>query len=306
MKILVTGGAGFIGSHIVDRLIADGHDVAIVDNLSTGKRENLNPKARFHELDIADPKLKDVFDAEKPDMVSHQAAQIDVRLSVSDPMHDARANVLGSINLLQNAVAHKLRKVIYASSGGAMYGEPKERPATEDCPPHPLCPYGITKHTVEHYLELYQELYGLRSTTLRYANVYGPRQDPHGEAGVVAIFSEQMLAGVQPTIFGDGTKTRDYVYVEDIVAANVHVMERGDGEAFNVGLGREVTDYEIFAAVRDALGVKVEPQYADRRPGEVEHISLDGSRLRATGWEPRFPLEAGIPLAVAFYQAKHK
>ena len=304
MKFMVTGGAGFIGSHLADRLIAEGHEAAVVDNLSEGKREQVNPQARFCELDITDPGLAEVFAREKPDVVSHHAAQVNVRRSVDDPAYDAAVNVLGSINVLEAAVRSGCRKVIYASSGGACYGEPDEIPTPETCPPRPLCPYGVTKHTVEHYLELYASLHGLSYTVLRYANVYGPRQDPHGEAGVVAIFATQMLAGKQPTIFGDGAKTRDYVHVSDVVQANLCALDAPDG-IYNVGLGRQVTDYEIFAAVRDALGAKMEPRYTERRPGEVEHIALNGNRLRGIGWEPEYTLETGIPHAVEYYMAQH-
>ena len=304
MKFLVTGGAGFIGSHLVDRLIADGHQVAVVDNLSEGKREQVNPKARFHEADITDPGLADIFAHEKPEIVSHHAAQVNVRLSVDDPLYDARVNVLGSINVLEAAVRSGCRKILYASSGGACYGEPEEIPTPETSPVRPLCPYGVTKHTVEHYLELYAALHGFSYTVLRYANVYGPRQDPHGEAGVVAIFATLMLKGEQPKIFGDGAKTRDYVHVSDVVQANLRAIDAPDG-IYNVGLGRQVTDYEIFAAVRDALGVGVEPLYTEKRPGEVDHIALDGGRLCAIGWSPEFTLETGIPHAVEYYRAQH-
>jgi len=305
MRFLVTGGAGFIGSHLVDRLIEDGHGVAVVDDLSRGKREHVHPKARLHKVDIRSPELARVIAEEKPDVVCHQAAQVDVRRSVADPDFDASVNILGSINLLQCAVKHGVQKVIYASSGGAAYGEPEQMPATEACPVRPLCPYGISKHAVEHYLDLYAQLYGLRYTVLRYANVYGPRQDPHGEAGVVAIFSEQMLAGVTPKIFGDGSKTRDYVHVADIVAANVCAIQAGDGEILNVGLGRQVSDYEVFAAVRDALGARVEPEYAPERKGEVHHICLDSTRLRGVGWQPTYTFETGIPNAVEYYKRLH-
>jgi UDP-glucose 4-epimerase len=305
MKILVTGAAGFIGSHVADRFIALGHDVAIVDDLSTGNRANVNPKAKFFEMGLADGPLEDVFKEFKPDVVNHHAAQVNVRRSVDDPAYDARANILGSIRLYEAAMRHGSRKVIYASSGGACYGEPDKRPAPEDTPVRPLCPYGASKYAAEQYLVLYNRLYGIPFTVLRYANVYGPRQDPHGEAGVVAVFSEMMLKGKQPSIFGDGSKTRDYVYVEDIAEANVLALDKGEGNAYNVGTGREITDDEIFEAVRDAVGVDMKPNYTDFRKGEVRHICLDASKMRRDlGWSAKVALETGIPKAVDYYRKK--
>ena len=213
--------------------------------------------------------------------------------------------MVGSVRLFQAAAAHGCGKVIYASSGGACYGDPPKLPAREDTPVRPLCPYGVSKYAAEKYLQLYGALNGLRFTVLRYANVYGPRQDSHGEAGVVAIFSELLLEGKAPTIFGDGTKTRDYVFVSDIVQANVLALDRGDGGVYNVGAGREVSDDEIFAAVRDAVGVKIEPVHSEFRAGEVRRIALDASRIRDEfGWRPRVALEQGVPKAVEFYRAK--
>ena len=307
MKILVTGGAGFIGSHIVDRYVALGHDVAVVDDLSTGKEENVNPKARFYRQSILDDSLADTVREFSPDVVNHQAAQVNVRRSVDDPLYDARVNVLGAIRVFQCAVQAGCRKVIYASSGGACYGEPAKIPAAEDTAIMPLCPYGAAKYAAEKYLELFGRLYDLRYTILRYANVYGPRQDPHGEAGVVAIFAEKMLDGDQPDIFGDGSKTRDYVYVADIVEASALALKAGDGGTYNVGLGVEVTDDEVFRAVRDAVGVGVEARHTDLRKGEVLHIALDASRLRAElGWKPKVSLEEGMARAVEYYRAKRK
>ncbi len=219
-RVLVTGGAGFIGSHVVDRLVAAGHDVAVVDNLATGRRANLNPAARFYELDIRDPALGTVVERERPAVISHHAAQVDVRRSTADPLYDADVNILGSLNVLKVAVEHGVRKVIYISTGGAVYGEPEYLPVDEDHPIHPLCEYGASKHAVEHYLYMYAENYDLDYTVLRYPNVYGPRQDPHGEAGVVAIFSQKMLKGETCTINGDGTQERDFLYVADCARAN--------------------------------------------------------------------------------------
>lgn len=305
MRILVTGGAGFIGSHVVDRYLWLGHEVAVLDDLSTGRRENVNPKATLFEKSLLDEDLFGVFSEFAPDIVSHHAAQVNVRRSVDDPIFDASVNVLGSIRVYQCAVATKCRKIIYASSGGACYGEPKNLPADEETPVRPICPYGASKYAAEKYLELYGALYNIAYTILRYANVYGPRQDPAGEAGVVAIFSEMMLDGKQPSIFGDGSKTRDYVFVEDVAEANVLALERGDGRIYNIGTGRRTTDDEIFFAVRDALGTQIQPNYTDFRKGEVRHISLDASRIKSElGWSPRTSLEQGIRRAVAYYRDK--
>jgi len=302
-KAVVTGGAGFIGSHVCDALLARGFEVAVLDDLSTGKRQNLPPGATFYEVDIRDASVADVFAKETPEVLFHLAAQMDVRRSVADPAYDADVNIGGTVNLLEAGRANGVRKTVYASTGGAVYGEPSELPATEDTPVDPLCPYGISKHTVEHYLELYRKLYGMDYTVLRYPNVYGPRQDPHGEAGVVAIFSQQMLGGQQPRIFGDGTKTRDYVYVADVVAANLLALEGGDGAVLNLGWGREITDQQIFDGVRDAVGCDIGPEYAPKRLGEVDHIALDASLAgEVLGWEPTVELRDGLRRSVEFYR----
>lgn len=305
MKILVTGGAGFIGSHIVDRFLELGHDLAVVDNLATGKRDNLNAEAAFHEVDIRDGDLDEVFRTERPEVVVHHAAHIDVRRSVSDPAYDAGVNVLGSLNLLECARRAGTRKVLYAGTGGALFGEAQYLPVDEAHPIDPISPYGVSKHTVEHYLFTYRVNFGLDFTVLRYPNVYGPRQDPHGEAGVVAIFALQLLEGKQPTIFGDGTKTRDYCYVGDIVQANVLALAAGSGGVYNIGRGIEVSDQEIFETVRDAVGSSMEPAYGPPRAGEVEHIALDAARARRElGWESQVDLSNGVGRAVAFYRAQ--
>lgn len=302
-RAIVTGGAGFIGSHICDALIERGFKVAVIDNLSSGKRRNLAPGARFYEADIRDKSVAKIFADEKPRVMFHLAAQMDVRKSVEDPAYDADVNVGGTINLLEAGRAAGLEKTIYAATGGAMYGEPKHLPAREDTPVEPLCPYGVSKHTVEHYLALYRKLYGMNYTSLRFPNVYGPRQDPHGEAGVVAIFSQMMLGGRQPKIFGDGTMTRDYLCVGDVVAANMLALEKGDGMAMNLGWGAEVTVQQIFDGVRDAVGCGIEPIYADERLGEVAHISLDASLARKTlGWAPAVELRDGLRRSVDFYR----
>lgn len=302
-KAIVTGGAGFIGSHISDELISRGFEVVVIDNLSSGRRRNLAPAAKFYEVDIRDKSIADIFAKEKPQYLFHLAAQMDVRKSVADPAYDAEVNIGGTVNLLEAGRVNGLKKTIYASTGGAVYGEPKKLPADESTPVEPLCPYGISKHTVEHYLQLYRKLYSMNFTVLRYANVYGPRQDPHGEAGVVAIFSQLMLAGKQPKIFGDGTKTRDYVFVGDIVDANMRALETGDGAIVNLGWAKQVTDQQIFDGVRDAVGCDIKPLYEPRRLGEVEYISLDANLAeKVIGWKPRVELSVGLRRAVEFYR----
>lgn len=305
MKFLVTGGAGFIASHIADRLIEEGHKVVVIDDLSFGSKENINPRATFYHMDIRDKDLKDVFKKEKPDIVNHHAAQVNLRKSVENPLFDAEVNILGSINLLECSIKYGVKKFIYSSSGGAIYGEPASLPVKETHEIKPLSQYGINKHTVEHYLYIYYVNHQLHYTTLRYPNIYGPRQNPHGEAGVVAIFSEQMISGEQPTIFGDGSKTRDYLYVSDVVDANILVIDQGDNKAYNLGWGLQVTDYKIFQTVRDAVGCSIEPIYGQKRPGEIDRISLDCGRIRKElGWQPKVPLGEGVANAVEFYRKK--
>jgi len=302
-KAIVTGGAGFIGSHICDALIERGIEVAVIDNLSSGKKQNLAPDAAFYEADIRDESVRDIFAKEKPNCLFHLAAQMDVRKSVADPMYDASVNIGGTANLLEAGRASGLEKTIYAATGGAMYGEPKVLPAGENTPIAPLCPYGISKGAAEHYLELYRKLYGMNYTSLRFPNVYGPRQDPHGEAGVVAIFSQSMLSGKQPKIFGDGTMTRDYLYVGDVVEANMLALETGGGMAMNLGRGTEITVQQIFDGVRDAVGCDIAPNYVPDRLGEVAHISLDAALAKdALGWKPKVELLDGLARAVDFYR----
>ena len=305
MKVLVTGGAGFIASHVVDALVKEGHDVVVVDDLSMGKREQVHPAARFYRVDIRDRQaLEEVFRIERPDAVNHHAAQGDLRRSMTEPSFDASVNIVGSLNLLEFALTYQAKKFVNISSGGAVYGEPQRLPVDER---HPICPmsaYGVSKYAVEQYLRLFDGS-GLDYTILRYANVYVPRQNPKGEAGVVAIFSRQMLAGERPTIFGDGTKTRDYVYVGDVVAANLSAMveKRGSGRSYNIGLGCEVSDRQIFELVRNAVGATVEPILASKRPGEIDRICLDASLAKAElGWEPTVSLDEGMARTVAFYR----
>jgi UDP-glucose 4-epimerase len=262
------------------------------------------PGATFYEADIRDAdRIQSIFETEKPDYVAHHAAQIDVRKSTQVPTFDAEVNVIGSLNVIRAAVDHGVRKFIYASTGGASYGEPEYTPCDENHPIRPISQYGISKHTVEHYLFLYGKLQGLSWTALRYANVYGPRQTPHGEAGVVAIFAGQFLTGQRPRIFGKNS-TRDYCFVGDIVEGNVKALTRGDGEIFNLGTGVPTTNQEVFDAVRDAVGTPdIEPIYEDPRPGEVQHIHLDASKAKAgLRWEAQVNFREGVARSVAFYR----
>jgi len=300
MRILVTGGAGFIGSHVSRAYLAAGHEVAIVDDLSRGHRENLPSGARFFPIDIRDvASLRQAFAAMRPEVVNHHAAQMDIRRSLRDPLFDAQVNVVGSLAVFELSVEYGVKKIIFASSGGAIYGEPQVVPVTEEAPEMPISHYGVAKLTVERYLHVYKHVYDLPFTALRYANVFGPRQDPNGEGGVVAIFAGQMKQGKVPTIFGDGSKTRDYVFVDDIVEANLLALERRNDGIFNLGCGVEVSDYGIFDVVRRAVGFEREPQYAPKRPGEIDHIALNARRAALQlGWNPKVALAEGIAKTV--------
>jgi UDP-glucose 4-epimerase len=295
-KVLVTGGAGFIGSNTVDLLIEKGYSVAVADNLSSGKKSNVNLKARFHKADITSPALGRVFAKERPEYVIHLAAQINVRESVKDPSYDAKVNVLGSINVLESCRKNKVRKIVYSSSGGAVYGEPQYTPVDEKHPVKPLCPYGASKYAVEKYVELYGASFGLGYNILRYANVYGPRQDPRGEAGVVAIFTGLLNAGRQPTIFGDGQQSRDFCFVGDIAQANLEGLEReGKSRVYNIGSGIETSVNKITQELVDATGAKVKPKHTGEVPGEVRHICLDVSLAeKELGWSAETDLKTGL------------
>jgi UDP-glucose 4-epimerase len=300
-RVLVTGGAGFIGSNTVDLLLSRGYDVCVVDNLSTGKKENLSPKARLHRCDITQPRLLDsLMQKEKPDAVIHLAAQIDVRKSVRDPVYDASVNLLGSINLLESCRKHKVKKMVYSSSGGAIYGEPIRFPCDESHPIRPICPYGVSKYAVEKYVEMYGKLYGIDYNIMRYGNVYGPRQDPRGEAGVVAIFTGLLHKGKQPVIWGDGEQTRDFVYVGDVAAANLAGLEQeGKSKAYNIGSGSPTSVNQLTQTLIDFIGAKVQPRHAAAVPGEVRGIYLDnGLAKRELGWKPSVNLAAGIKATV--------
>lgn len=296
MRILVTGGAGFIGSHVAEGFLAAGHEVAVLDNLSTGFRRNLPKAAAFYEGDIGDREfLRRVFDDFRPDAVDHHAAQMDVRKSLLDPQFDAETNIVGSINLILEAVRAKVRKFIYISTGGAVYGEPRWLPVDERHEIHPECAYGISKHTVEHYLELYQRLADFPFTVLRYANVFGPRQNPHGEAGVNAIFIGLMLEGKTPTIFGDGEALRDYVYVSDVMDANLRALTHGEGDIVNIGSGIGTSVNEVYRTLVRILDFPHDPIYAPARAGEIQNVYLAADRAKTIlGWEPKVSFEEGL------------
>jgi UDP-glucose 4-epimerase len=296
MRVLVTGGAGFIGSNVVDRFVSLGHEVAVLDDLSSGFREFVNPHARFYQASVTDrAAVERCFTEFRPELVDHHAAQIDVRRSVSDPVLDATINILGGLELLLACTRHGVRKFVYASTGGALYGEGRQLPATEDHPVNPEAPYGASKHTLEHYLYLWKLLHGLEYTVLRYPNVYGPRQNPHGEAGVNAIFIGLILQGRRPKIFGTGEQVRDYLYVDDVVAANVIALERGDGEMVNLGTGVGTSVLDIVRELNAILGTDLQPIHEAARPGEIQRIYLDASRARSVlGWTPRVSFREGL------------
>ena len=305
MKMLVTGGAGFIGSHIVDALLEKGHEVAIIDNMVTGQKENINPTATFYEIDIRDKEVQAIFAKEKFDVVFHQAAQLDVRKSVSDPGYDADVNIIGTLNLLQACKETGVKQFIFASSGGAMYGEQVHFPADEEHPCWPSSPYGVTKLTCERYIYYYGLSYGLKYKLMRYANVYGPRQNAHGEAGVVAIFTERLLRGEQPVINGDGLQTRDFVYVHDVVRANVLAMEHAESDYFNVGTGIETNVNEVFTGLNEATGAGKEEKQKETKIGEQMRSVLSYEKAKARlGWEPQVTLQQGLVETVDYFRKK--
>lgn len=300
-RVLVTGGAGFIGSHVADAYLARGNEVWIVDDLSTGNRDNVPGGAELVEMDVADPELRNLFREVRFDLVNHHAAQIDVRASVQDPVDDARTNIVGLLNIAEGCLEVGTARVVFVSSGGVVYGEPEEVPTPETAPKMPLSPYGVSKLAGEFYLHYYRRVRGLDYVALRYGNVYGPRQDPHGEAGVVAIFSSRLLDEEPLTIFGDGEQTRDYVFVRDVVAANMMVSdlpEPGadglDGPAFNVGTGVGTSVNRLADLLESVAGRRPGREYRGERPGELRHSTLNTERLRSRGWAPGYSLEAGL------------
>ncbi len=307
-KILVTGGAGFIGSHVVDLFVSHGYEVVIVDDLSTGRASNLNPAAKFYQLDIRDPKIREVFESERPDYVSHHAAQMDVRRSVVQPLFDADVNILGSINLIECAKEFNVKHFVYISSGGAAYGEPETLPCDEMHAINPICQYGASKHTVEHYLYMYYVNYGLNYTVLRYPNVFGPRQDPHGEAGVVAIFTGKMLLGEPVMINGDGEQTRDFVFVRDCAYGNyLAVTVDHPSGIYNLGWSRPTSINEIFSNLAKITNYPLSVAYGPAKVGETRHIYLNAAKAnRDLGWSPTVSLEDGLRETVEYFRTSEK
>jgi len=303
MKILVTGGAGFIASHIADKFIEEGHEVVILDDLSTGFEKNINPKAKFVKLNIRDDKVSNLFEEEKFDVVNHHAAQIDVRRSVVDPAYDANTNILGTINLLQNSIKHGVNKFMFASTGGAVYGEQECFPAAENHPTNPVSPYGISKLSVEKYLYFYFNEYKLNYTILRYANIFGPRQNPFGEAGVVAIFSTKLLKGDQPIINGTGEQTRDYVFVKDVVKANLLTLSDEECEIYNVGTGIETNVNELFKGLNVIVGNSQEEKHGPAAAGEQMRSVITSEKLfNKFDWKPSIKLIKGLEETADFFK----
>jgi UDP-glucose 4-epimerase len=302
LKALVTGGAGFIASHIVDRLVTDGYDVVVVDNFSSGTKENLSSEARVYEMDIRNPDIAGVFAREKPDMICHHAAQLDVRVSMRAPLLDADINISGSLRLIDLSIRHGVGKIIFASTGGAIYGE-ECVPASESDTARPISGYGVAKLSVEQYLYCFQVNYGLAYTALRYSNVYGPRQNAHGEAGVVAIFSRKMMAGEPVTIYGDGGQTRDFVFVEDVVEANMAAIRENHVGSCNIGTGIETSVNELYTILSEEIGATRAPQYGPARSGEQRRSVLTCDLARKElGWTPRVDLRAGLSRTVAYFR----
>ncbi|MCS7155539.1 MAG: GDP-mannose 4,6-dehydratase [Bacteroidota bacterium] len=303
MKILVTGGAGFIGSHVAAAFQQAGHEVHVVDDLSSGRAEHVPRGVSLHVLDIRSPEIERLWGEHRFEVLCHHAAQMDVRRSVADPLFDADVNVLGTLRLLEAGRRNGLRKVIFASTGGAIYGEPVYAPQDEEHPVQPVSPYGVSKLAAEKYLHYYYVQYGIPYVALRYANVYGPRQNPHGEAGVVAIFTERMLLRQQPLIYGDGLQTRDFVYVGDVVRANLLALACPEPEVFNVGTGRETDVLTLFRLIRQAVGADVPELHGPPRSGEQRRSVLDFAKIhRRLGWEPQVSLEEGIQRTVAYFR----
>src|SRR6266508_3167444 len=305
MKVLVTGGAGFIGSHLVDALIEAGHHVVIADNLwehGGGKMENINPKAGFHKMDIRDPALQNVFEKEQPEVICHLAAQHSVKISTDDPVHDASVNIFGLINLLQNATRFGVWKIIFSSSG-ATYGTVARMPVDENTPQHPESPYGTTKMASEFYLRFWKNMYGLDFTILRYGNVYGPRQDPLGEAGVIAIFSRQILLNEPVRMDWDGEQQKDYVYVRDVARANLLALDAGSGEAYCIACGKGTSVNTLYRGLVNEIGHEVEIRRAPKRPGDIYLTYFDCSKAcHELGWEAEFSLEQGLRLTVHYFR----
>jgi UDP-glucose 4-epimerase len=305
VRILVTGGAGFIGSHVVDAYVAAGHEVAVLDNFSTGREENVNPAAAVYRVELRDqPQVEKAIALVRPELVNHHAAQSEVPKSVADPTYDAQVNIIGGLNLLKACSDHGVRKVVFSSTGGALYGEPDVVPAPEDHPVRPLSPYGTSKFAFEQYLGTFRRTYGLDYTVLRYANIYGPRQDFHAEEGrVIAIFASRMLAGKPVIIDGTGDQSRDMLHVGDVATANLAAVEKGSGGTFHVSTGIAVTVNDLFRKIALLTGYRLEPTYGPPRKGDVFRIALDNERARQDlGWQPQVSLEEGLSLTVDYFR----
>lgn len=304
LKILVTGGAGFIGSNLVDALIKKGHQVAVVDNLSSGKMEYINSKAEFYNIDILSKNIRDIFQREKFDLVYHLAAQIDTQRSIENPVYDGSVNILGTINVLESCKDYGVYKIVYASSA-AVYGEPKSLGIDEKHLTCPISYYGISKYTPEHYIRNYNILWGLDYTILRYANVYGVRQDPKGEGGVISIFLDKMLRNERPIIYGDGSATRDFIYVEDVVRANIHALDRGSREVFNIGTGRPVSINRLFNMMKVLLDYKGNVQYGPERKGDIKDSYFNVNKAKKSlAWEANYSIEEGLIKTISYYRGK--
>jgi len=307
MRILISGGAGFIGSHVADVLIERGHRVTILDNLASGSEENVNRRAKFHKFDIGNRKrLEKLFEKVQPEAVFHFAAQINVRTSVEDPSADAMTNIMGSLSLIELSAKHGVKKFIFSSTGGAMFDDTTPRPTPETIPAAPLSPYGIAKLSIEHYLRFFRQIHGLPYVILRYANVYGPRQNAHGEAGVISIFLTRMLEGTAPTINGDGLQTRDYVYVGDVAEANVRALDTPIEEGvFHIGTGIETSVNDIFRMLNWQFGKAFEETHGTAKPGEIAASALKATKAKEVlGWEPKVALSEGLVATATWFKAR--
>jgi len=305
-KVLITGGAGFVGSHLTDRLISDGYEVVVLDNLSSGKKENVNPKAKFYKADVVDENISKIFAKEKPDFVFHFAAHIEARVSVQNPLADAKTNILGSLNVLENCRAHKVQKVIFASSGGEVYGDAKQIPTPETYPPRPISPYGVSKFAVEKYLDSYWQLFHLPYASLRFGNIYGPRQNPNGEAGVVAIFAKKMWNQEPVFIHGSGRQTKDYIFIDDAVDATIKAFKKSFVGVVNIGTGKETSVLEIFKAIKKLTGSATKKQHVPLPPTGFPRGALSVAKVKKElGWRPRYKFQEGLQITVRWFQANN-
>jgi UDP-glucose 4-epimerase len=304
MKCLITGGAGFVGSHIVDRLIKEGYKVVVIDNLSSGKKENLNPRAEFYKIDISNKKIDEIFEKEKPDFVFHFAAHIEARESVKDPIFDAKVNILGSLNILENCRKNKVKKVIFASSGGEVYGAANTIPTPEDYPPRPLSPYGVGKYAIENYLNAYSCLFGLPYVALRFGNIYGPRQNPKGEAGVVAIFCGKMLKNEAPLIHGDGRQSKDYIFIEDAVSAALFALKGKFCGVVNVGTEKETSVLDIFKKIKKLTNSKVKEKHVPLPACNFKRGCLSIKKVKKElNWQPEYDLGEGLKITTEWFKS---